>query len=120
MEDKEYLNGMYCRSRLMIYKDEMVLGPGVVRLLELVKETQSLSQSCRQMGMAYSKAWKLIKKAEEGCKVQLMFGVRGGKNGGSTKLTKEGEELLQKYRTMEAEMHKAMDDIFEKVFMEKE
>lgn len=117
--EKLYLEGLSAKTRLMVYKDDMVLGPGVVRLLELVRETQSLSEACRVMEMAYSKAWKLIKKSEESIGVKLLQGIRGGKNGGQTILTPEGEELLNKYCQMQKEMNEAVDEIFNRIFMEK-
>ena len=39
---------------------EVRLGPGKVRLLELIAETGSISAAARQMEMSYRRAWLLI------------------------------------------------------------
>ena len=45
-------------------EDSVGLGRGVVRLLEAVDETGSLNAAARGMGMAYSRAWTLLRKVE--------------------------------------------------------
>ena len=44
-----------------------------------------------------SKAWKILKRAEEDLDMLLVERISGGKDGGGSKLTQEGEELLEKY-----------------------
>ena len=46
-------------------------GPGVASLLERVREHQSLRAAAGSMGMAYSKAWRILRRAEEafGCRL---------------------------------------------------
>lgn len=41
------------------------LGKGIVSLCKLVDETGSLNKAAAEMGMAYSKAWSILKHAEE-------------------------------------------------------
>ena len=49
------------RLTLRIDFDEgRALGPGKVRLLELVGETGSISAAGRAMGMSYRRAWMLV------------------------------------------------------------
>ena len=48
-----------------IYGDEKCFGPGIAQLLERVQVTHSLRQAAANMNMAYSKAWRIVKTAEE-------------------------------------------------------
>lgn len=114
--NKNYLDGLIVKTRLMIFRNDAALGPGVIRLLELVNETESLSEACRIMGMAYSKAWKLVKKSEECIGVKLLQGIRGGKNGGKTILTEEGLDFLNRYNQLNDEMNVAVEEIFNRIF----
>ena len=55
------------------------LGLGVVELCERVERLGSLNKAAADMGMAYSKAWRIVKQAEEGLDVALFLrqGARG-------------------------------------------
>ena len=55
------------------------LGHGVVELCERVERLGSLNKAAADMGMAYSKAWRIVKQAEEGLDVALFLrqGARG-------------------------------------------
>ena len=50
-----------------------------------------------RMGMAYTKALKLMKNAENALGFPLTMRTTGGKNGGGSRLTPEGEEWLKRY-----------------------
>ena len=52
------------------------LGLGVVELCERVERLGSLNKAAADMGMAYSKAWRIIKQAEEGLDVVLFLPSR--------------------------------------------
>ena len=52
--------------RLTLEKEERFFGPGVADLLELAEEKGSIQGACSEMGMSYSKSWKIIKRAERG------------------------------------------------------
>lgn len=102
--------------RLRVYKEERNFGPGVSTLMKLVKETSSLSAACKEMNMSYSKAWKIIRNAENDLGFQLMEGTRGGESGGGTVLTENGEEFLNRYLQFQEETQKAAEEIFGRIF----
>lgn len=112
MDEEQYKFYM----RIQIFRKDRSFGPGVSELMLLIRETESLSAACRQMNMAYSKAWKIIKRAEEDLGFSLMEGTRGGGQGGRTVLTREGEELLERYLRFEAEARETVTDVFHKHF----
>ena len=66
--------------------------------------------------MAYSKAWKMIKHAEQDLGITLMEGIRGGESGGRTMLTREGEAFLARYTAFEEEANTELERLFRKHF----
>lgn len=76
---------------------EKFFGEGPCRLLEKVEQTGSLRCAAACMEMAYSKALKLVKQAEEALGFPLTQRSVGGKDGGGSTLTPEGREFLHKY-----------------------
>ena len=93
---------------------EKCFGPGVAQLLERVEKTHSLRQATMSMEMAYSKAWRMIKTAEENLGFALLTSTTGGKGGGGADLTAEGRAFLQAYRNFE----RAVRDYAEEAFVE--
>ena len=58
-----------------------VFGAGISELLERVEGTGSLRRAASDMGMAYSKAWQIVRRAEEHLGFELMVRRTGGKGG---------------------------------------
>lgn len=78
-------------------KDQKFFGEGPCRLLRGVKETGSLRASARQMDMSYTKALKILQNAENALGYPLTMRAAGGRDGGGSILTPEGEEWLKRY-----------------------
>ena len=76
---------------------EKFFGEGPGRLLHGVEETGSLRAAANAMGMAYSKALRILKNAENALGFPLTERSTGGKNGGGSTLTPEGKEWLRRY-----------------------
>lgn len=98
--------------KLCLYYEEKSFGPGVALLMKLVRELGSLSAACQEMHMAYSKAWKIIHKAERDLGFPLMKGRRGGESGGATVLTDQGEAFLNRYLAFSKEVEAAVEELF--------
>lgn len=103
-------------SKIRIYREERNFGPGTARLMQLVEQTGSLSAACKAMGMAYSKAWKIVKQAEVDLGFALMEGSRGGESGGHTILTEDGKEFLNRYLRFTVNAEAVLDQLFEQCF----
>jgi molybdate transport system regulatory protein len=88
-------------------KDGLRLGPGKIRLLELIDETGSISAAARAMDMSYRRAWVLIDE------VKLILGkaavdtVAGGAGGGGARLTQDGKAIIASFRDAEAKAQAA-------------
>jgi molybdate transport system regulatory protein len=76
---------------------EKFFGEGPSRLMRAIEETGSLRGAAMSMGMAYTKALKLIQNAEKALGFRLTERVKGGKDGGGSRITSEGKEWLIKY-----------------------
>jgi molybdate transport system regulatory protein len=91
------------RIRLHIHVGEdHSLGPGKAALLEAIRGTGSISSAARSLGMAYRHAWELVDDLNAGFAPGVVETVAGGKDGGGARLTAFGEELLGRFREMEA------------------
>lgn len=90
---------MKAKTRIIFVdeQNEKFFGEGPARLLLGIEETGSLRASALSMGMAYSKALKLLKHAEAVLGFPLTTRSIGGKDGGGSALTPQGKEWLNRY-----------------------
>ena len=79
------------------------VGPGKIELLEHIRETGSLSQAGREIGMSYRRAWLLLDSLNSGFREPVVATSVGGKAGGGAQLTELGEALVSAYRSLEAD-----------------
>jgi len=74
-----------------------IIGQGRAELLHKIKELGSLSEVAKSMGMAYSHAWSEIKEMSNAVGGPVIITSRGGKQGGSSRLTELGEDLVKRF-----------------------
>ena len=81
--------------------NDLGFGRGIVQLLEGVEELGSINRATASMGMAYSKAWRIVNEAEGqlGCKLIERDGARG------STLTPAGERAIEVYETLQADIN---------------
>lgn len=89
---------------LRFFTDRKCFGPGVATLLHRVEERHSLRAAAASMEMAYSKAWTIVKNAEDCLGFKLLHASTGGRNGGGAVLTAEAVRLLEAYDAYCAEL----------------
>ena len=83
------------------------LGPGKVRLLELIGKEGSISAAGRAMDMSYRRAWLLVDSMNATFEQPLVTTRHGGRGGGQAVLTDLGRQVIEGYRGMEAEAEAA-------------
>ena len=91
-------------------------GPGVAALLSEVRTHKSLRAAAADMGMAYSKAWRIIRSAEEAFGCKLLDSTIGGRHGGGAVLTSEAEALLEAYQKLRDEVDAYAQERFREHF----
>lgn len=79
------------------------LGPGKIKLLELIQSEGSISGAGRLMGMSYRRAWLLVDSINSMFAAPAVVTQHGGAKGGSAELTELGSEIVAQYREMERE-----------------
>ena len=87
-------------------------GRGVANLCLGVREFGSLNAAAKDMKMAYSKAWRIIKETEAALDMQLLN--RDGAHGST--LTNEGNNLLDTYIELDERLQKIAEEEFAKHF----
>ena len=80
-----------------IFGEGKCFGPGVAQLLRRVEEHHSLRAAAASMAMAYSKAWSIMKTAEQELGFELLLSTTGGKNGGGAVLSPKAKAILAAY-----------------------
>ena len=101
-----------------VFSDQKCFGPGVSQLLKRVDELHSLRAAALSMSMAYSKAWTVVRNAEDGLGFHLLTSTAGGKHGGGAALTPEGQALLSAYDQFCVELRNYGDKLFAEKFGE--
>ena len=101
-----------------IFTEEKCFGPGIAALLTRVREQHSLRAAAMSMGMAYSKAWTILKASEAGLGFKLLHSTTGGKHGGGATLTPEAESLLAAYESYCTALRAYGAELFEEKFHE--
>lgn len=109
---------LHLKLTVRLYTDDnqRCFGPGIATLLHRVQEHRSLRAAAASMGMAYSKAWRIIRTAEGvfGCK--LLSSTIGGQHGGGAVLTEQAVRLLDAYDAYCADVQAYSQSRFEDAF----
>jgi molybdate transport system regulatory protein len=111
------------KVRLMIrvaFGRHGALGPGKMRLLEMIDQHGSITAACRDMGMSYRRAWLLVEGLKQAFREPVLATQQGGASGGGCSLTPYGRKVLQRYRSLERKAREAVGrelQTFEKELM---
>lgn len=72
-------------------------------LLARIGSTQSIAAAAKAVGLSYKAAWDAVEAMNNFSDRPLVRRFKGGKGGGSTRLTARGRQLVGTYRAVEAE-----------------
>ncbi|MDO5336961.1 MAG: LysR family transcriptional regulator [Eubacteriales bacterium] len=109
-------NELRIKQKVILAKEEDFFGPGVYELLIKIGETGSIQSAAREMGMSYSKGWKMVNRVEEEMGFPFLNRLAGGKSGGSSTLTQEGRIFLERYHALVTDLGKMTRNFFDVYF----
>ena len=91
-------------------------GEGPYRLLRHIEQTGSLHKASTQMGMSYTKAWRLMRKLEKRLNFPLLERHAGGAFGGGSSITPKARDLLNRYEKFQKDVDGVLERIYKKHF----
>jgi len=109
-------NELRIAYKVWLDHDGKVFGDGPYELLKRVEHSHSLHQASLQMGMSYSKAWRLIRMMEKRLGFALLQTKVGGESGGGSMITSSARQLMQHYGLFQKDVTKALEKIYQKHF----
>lgn len=103
-----------CKLWLTSQTHQSPFGDGKWRLLKAIDQTGSLKAATELLGISYRKAWGDLKNVQTLLGADLIEKHRGGKQGGTTRLTPLGKQWLDAYTNFRSEIDTAMTTAYEK------
>jgi molybdate transport system regulatory protein len=92
------------QARLML-DDEIAFGPGKADLLIAIQSTGSISAAGKHLGMSYRRAWLLVDAMNRCFQQPLVETATGGTQGGGTRLTPLGLDVIARYQQLQQDIH---------------
>lgn len=74
-----------------------------IALLEMIENLGSISAAARQLGISYRSAWDAVAELNNMWDAPLVTKSPGGSQGGGTRLTEQGRELIAGFKLMQQE-----------------
>jgi len=91
-----------------------IMGDGKWQILTAIEKHGSLKAATQALGLTYRRTWGDLKQIEKDLGYPLLEKKRGGKYGGETTLTEQGNNLVKSFD----QFHKKTDRLIEKAFVE--
>jgi molybdate transport system regulatory protein len=92
--------------------NHIIIGEGRAEILKNIEQTGSINQTAKAMKMSYKAVWSKIKATEKHLDTRIVHTDR--KEG--SRLSRDGKELLEKYRLLKKECLSADDKLFSSIF----
>ena len=85
-------------------------------MLRQVRSSGSLAFAAAAMGLSYRRAWGKLRELEQHLGYAVIHSTPGGSGGGSSRLTPEGELLLEQYTRFQADCRQALAEAYARNF----
>ncbi len=92
---------------------EGILGDGKWQILRAVDQEGSLTAACQKLGLTYRRTWGDLKKIEEQLGFPLLNKSRGGKEGGMSELSPQGQALVTAFDKFHKKVDATVNEAFE-------
>ncbi len=90
------------------FGEHIAIGQGKADLLEAIGRTGSISGAARELTMSYRKAWLLVDEMNQCFRLPVVIAAKGGARGGGAQVTALGEEVLARFRQIQAKASAAI------------
>ena len=87
-------------------------------LLQQIERCGNVREACEKTGISYSKAWDMIRLAEEGLGGKIVERRAGGKDGGGAEITEHGRTLTELYQRYEEAVRNYSGEKYRELFLE--
>ena len=101
---------------IRLFREDKCYGAGIHQLLQRVDEHHSLRAAAQSMDMAYSKAWTIVRRCQEGLGFELLHSTTGGRHGGGATLTPDARQIMAAYDRYCQRLRQASEDLFREEF----
>jgi molybdate transport system regulatory protein len=81
------------------------MGPGPVRLLEMINEYKSINKAAKSMSLSYVKALNILNKLEKCLGEQMLIRKRGGNERGGAALTPYAEKYISSFKGLDKKIN---------------
>ncbi len=115
MSDKEISKEFKLNYKIWLSTNDGkgIMGDGKWQILKAIEKHGSLKAATIALGLTYRRTWGDLKQIEKDLGYPLLEKKRGGKYGGETTLTMQGERLVKAFD----KFHKKTDRFMEKAFI---
>jgi molybdate transport system regulatory protein len=107
---------MELKAKLYLVDEEgsKFMGIGVLWLLDMVAEHNSLRKAASALGISYSKAFSMVQNLEKSLGVAVLNRRKGGSSREGATLTAFAVSFLDLYRNFEKQAKKDLNEPFER------
>lgn len=95
---------------------KVVMGDFRAELLRVIERTGSLQQAATETGLSYRRAWGKIREIEQNLGVTLIESSPGGRNGGTSQLSPEGKQFVQRYEHFREKAARDLRRVFDNTY----
>ena len=99
-------------------KGESVIGPGILELLEKIREFGSINRAAKEMKLSYVRAMRLLDGFEKNVGHIMLIRRSGGPGGGGTELTHFAQRYIENYKKFVKNIEELAYDEFKR-FLDK-
>ncbi len=115
-EEDGWKDSMDFNIRASLKRGNVSVDETLFHLLEQIRKTGSIRQACEEIGISYTKAWAILKEAQQVFGSSLMQTQTGGTGGGGAELTEAGKKFIRSYDAFCGDVDKYASGIFEQYF----
>ncbi|MGA7826230.1 MAG: TOBE domain-containing protein [Geobacteraceae bacterium] len=95
--------------------DKTFLGSDRIELLEKIQALGSITRAAKAVGISYKTAWEIVDAMNNLADKPLVVRITGGKGGGGTHLTPEGQKVISSFRIVQEEHQVFLKNVAHKI-----